>query len=228
MKQILNYFTGLEKTLWISSLLIIISSFCIFDRENYITLIASVIGATAIIIYSKGNPIGQFLMIIFCVIYAGISYSYAYYGELITYAFMTLPMAVISFISWLRHPYKGNKAEVQMDRVSRKEMVVLGIVAVIVTVAFYFVLKAFGTANILPSTISVTTSFIAVYLSFRRSPYFSIAYAFNDIVLIVLWVLASMEDITYVSVVACFLAFLVNDIYSFISLKKIEKRQYNI
>lgn len=107
-------------------------------------------------------------------------------------------------------------------------MVVLGIVAVIVTIAFYFVLKAFGTANILPSTISVTTSFIAVYLSFRRSPYFSIAYAFNDIVLIVLWVLASMEDITYVSVVACFLAFLVNDIYSFISLKKIEKRQYNI
>lgn len=228
MKKILEYFTGLEKTLWISSLVIIVSSFCIFDRENYITLIASIIGATAIIIYSKGNPLGQFLMIIFCIIYAGISYSYAYYGELITYVFMTLPMAVISLVSWLKHPFNGNKAEVQIDRVGKKELALLGIVAIIVTIIFYFVLKIFGTANILPSTISITTSFIAVYLTFRRSSYFSVAYAVNDIVLIILWILASIEDIKYVSVVACFVVFFINDIYSFINLKRIENRQYNV
>ena len=37
--------------------------------------------------------------------------------------------------------------------------------------------------------------------------------AANDVVLIVLWVLASIHDIRYVSVVVCFVAFLVNDIY---------------
>lgn len=50
----------------------------------------------------------------------------------------------------------------------------------------YFILRAFNTANIIPGTISVTTSFVAVYLTFRRSPYFALAYAANDVVLIVL------------------------------------------
>ena len=90
---------------------------------------------------------------------------------------------------------------------------------------FYFILKHFNTANILPSTLSVTTSFLAVYLTFRRSPYFALAYAANDIVLIILWILASLYDVRYVSVVVCFVAFLVNDIYGYLSWQKMKKRQ---
>ena len=41
------------------------------------------------------------------------------------------------------------------------------------------------------------------YLTFRRDPYFAVAYATNDIVLIVLWVLASVEDVQYIHI-ACF------------------------
>lgn len=94
-----------------------------------------------------------------------------------------------------------------------------------VTFIFYFILKGFHTANIVPSTISVTTSFLAVYLTFRRSPYFALAYAANDIVLILLWTLASMQDIRYFSVVVCFIAFLINDVYGFVSWQKMKKRQ---
>ena len=65
----------------------------------------------------------------------------------------------------------------------------------------------------------------AVYLTFRRSPYFALAYAANDIVLIVLWILASISDIRYVSVVVCFVAFLFNDVYSFIRWQRMKKRQ---
>ena len=90
---------------------------------------------------------------------------------------------------------------------------------------FYFILDVFHTANIVPSTISVTTSFVAVYLTFRRSPYFALAYAANDEVLLVLWGLASAEDIRYVSVFVCFAAFLVNDLYGFVSWRKMKKRQ---
>ena len=96
---------------------------------------------------------------------------------------------------------------------------------IMITILFYFILKYFHTANLLPSTLSVTTSFIAVYLTFRRSPYFAIAYAANDMILILLWTLASRTNISYLSVVVCFFAFLANDIYGFINWKKIEKRQ---
>ena len=63
------------------------------------------------------------------------------------------------------------------------------------------------------------------YMTFRRSPYFALAYAANDIVLIVLWIFASMADISYLSVMICFVLFLVNDIYGYISWRKMEQRQ---
>ena len=99
------------------------------------------------------------------------------------------------------------------------------LLSVAVTVAFYFILDYFNTANIIPSTLSVTTSFIAAYLTFRRSPYYAFAYALNDIVLIVMWILASLKSIEYVSVIICFLVFLVNDLYGFVSWLKMERQQ---
>ena len=189
------------------------------------TLCASLIGVTSLIFNAKGNPFGQLLMVIFSLLYGMISYTFAYYGEMITYLGMTMPMAVFALISWLRNPYNGNRAEVKVNRISRKEVVFMWILAAVVTVVFYFILAYFHTANIIPSTLSVTTSFVAVYLTFRRSPYFAVAYASNDVVLIVLWVLASMSDVRYISVVVCFAAFLVNDIYGFVNWRKMEKRQ---
>jgi len=99
------------------------------------------------------------------------------------------------------------------------------IAATVTTVLFYYILAYFNTANIIPSTLSVTTSFIAVYLTFRRSPYFALGYALNDVVLIVLWVIASVYNVRYISVVVCFVAFLVNDIYGYISWQKMKLRQ---
>ena len=138
---------------------------------------------------------------------------------------MTGPMAVFALISWLRNPYNGNKSEVKVNRLKKAEIVFMMILTLIVTVIFYFILKFFNTANLLPSTVSVTTSFIAVYLTFRRSPYFALAYATNDVVLIVLWAIATMENVSYISVVVCFITFLVNDLYGFVSWKRMEKRQ---
>ncbi|MBR2948536.1 MAG: nicotinamide mononucleotide transporter [Lachnospiraceae bacterium] len=220
-----NYFSKKELLLWCSSVILIVISFCLFDKENYSTLLASLVGVTSLIFCAKGNPFGQFLMVIFSLIYGVISYTFAYYGEMITYLGMTLPMSVFALISWLKNPYNGNRSQVQINHIKRGEYFFALILTAIVTVIFYFILKALHTANLAPSTFSVTTSFLAVYLSFRRSPYFALAYAANDIVLIVLWILASMTDIRYFSVVVCFLAFLVNDLYGFYNWKKMHRKQ---
>lgn len=225
LKTLINYFSKIEISLWCCSAALIVLSFSIFDRANYLTLMASLIGVTSLIFSAKGNPFGQVLMVLFSLSYGVISFTFAYYGEMVTYLGMTMPMAIFALISWLRHPYNGNKAEVKINRIDRKETIFMGIITVIVTIIFYFVLKHFNTANLVPSTVSVTTSFLAVYLTFRRSPFFAMAYAVNDLVLIVLWFLASIENIRYFSVVVCFIAFLVNDVYGFLSWRKMEKRQ---
>ncbi len=225
VKRLIDYFSKGELLLWCSSVILIVVSFCMFDRENFLTLAASLVGVTSLIFNAKGNPFGQFLMIIFSLLYGIISFTFSYYGEMLTYLGMTMPMAVFALISWLKNPHNGNKAEVKVNNLGKKEIVFMWILAIVGTAAFYFVLNAFNTANIVPSTISVTTSFVAVYFTFRRSPFYALGYATNDVVLIILWVLASITDTRYISVVVCFAAFLINDIYGFLSWRKMKERQ---
>ena len=225
MKKLTTYFSKEELTLWGSSAGLILVSFFLFDRVNFMTLAASLIGTTSLIFNAKGNPLGQALMVVFSLLYGVISYSFSYYGEMITYLGMTGPMALFALISWLRNPFKGNHAEVTVNRIGKWEYAGMYVLTAVVTFGFYFILDYFNTANMIPSTLSVTTSFIAVYLTFRRSPYFALAYAANDVVLIVLWTLAAVEDISYLSVIICFAMFLVNDLYGFVSWKQMEKRQ---
>ena len=225
MKRYIGYFSKFEWLLWGLSVTFILLSFLLFDRTNYRTLLASTIGVTSLIFNAKGNPFGQGLMIVFSILYGMISYTFAYYGEMITYLGMTMPMALIALISWLRNPYKGNRAEVEVNNISKREHILMWLLTALITVLFYFILKYFGTANLIPSTLSVTTSFAAAYLTFRRNPYFALAYAANDVVLIVLWILASISDVRYFSVVVCFSMFLFNDIYGFVSWQRMKRRQ---
>ncbi len=204
-KSLLDYFTKGEILLWRISVAFIVVSFLLFDRENYLTLIASFIGVTSLIFNAKGNPFGQFLMVIFSILYGVIAF--AYYGEMITYLGMTAPMAVFALVSWLKNPYNGNKAEVKVNRLKAKEIIFMITLTAAITLVFYYILAAFHTANLIPSTLSVTTSFLAVYLTFRRSAFYAIGYAANDIVLIILWVLATTSDISYLSVAICFVVF---------------------
>ena len=225
VKRITSYFTRGELLLWSLSVLIITVSFFLLDRENVLTLIASLVGATALIFNAKGNPVGQVLMVVFSIIYGIISYTFSYYGEMITYLGMSMPMAIIALIAWLRHPYKGKHAEVQVNTLRRTEIAFMFALTALVTVLFWFVLRALDTANLFFSTVSVATSFLAVYLTFRRSAFYAVAYAANDVVLIILWTLATIEDASYLSVTLCFLMFLANDIYGFVNWSAMRKRQ---
>ena len=221
----LRYFTPFEWFLWGVSSLLVIVSFLVFKSDNALVLLASLVGVTFLIFLAKGNPIGQLLTIVFSVLYGCISYSFSYYGEMVTYLGMTLPMAVISLISWLRHPHQGNKAEVEVNVMNRRGIVVMLVLTILVTIVFYFILKWFHTPMLFPSTLSVTTSFLAVYLTFRMSHYYALAYAFNDLVLIVLWSYASIQQSTYASVLVCFIVFFFNDVYGFVNWRKMKQRQ---
>ena len=155
-----KYFFNLSKAevvLWSVSVFTIMLSFCLFDKENFLTLIASLIGVTSLIFNAKGNPFGQFLMVLFSLLYGIISFSFAYYGEMITYLGMTMPMSIFALISWLKNPYNGNKSEVKVNVIHKKEVFFMSVAAVIITEIFYFILKYFNTENLIPSTISVTT-----------------------------------------------------------------------
>ena len=225
MKKLLSYFSKTEQVLWCTSAALIVLSFLLFGRNDLLTLCASLIGVTSLLFNAKGNPTGQLLMVIFSLLYGIISYQRSYYGEMFTYLGMTMPMAVFALISWLRHPFQGNRAEVAVNRIRRGEWLLLVPLTAAVTAAFYFILAWCGTAQLPLSTLSVTTSFLAVYLTFRRSPWYALAYAANDVVLIGLWILAAAQQQELVSVVVCFAAFLAGDLYGLVCWRRMARRQ---
>lgn len=224
ISESLKSLTKFEKCLWLVSVSVIAVSFFISGSGDVLSLIASVIGVSSLIFLARGFAFGNVLMIVFSILYGIISFTFDYYGEMITYLGMTMPMAVVSLISWLRHPYKKT-AEVAVSKLTRGKLIFTIISSLAVTVAFYFILMAFGTANLLPSTVSVFTSFAAATLTAFRCPFFAVLYAANDLVLIILWVLASIEDISYLPMIICFIMFFINDSYGFICWRRMEKRQ---
>lgn len=216
--------TRFERRLWIISLLCASVSFLFSPERDALTLIASLIGLTSLILNARGEVLGQVLMVLFSFIYGVISYSFAYYGEMITYLGMTMPIAAAAVVSWMRHPFKDS-AEVAVRPLRKKEAAVLLLLTAGVTWVFYYILQAFGTANLTMSTLSVTTSFLGASLTFLRSPYYALGYAANDVVLIVLWVLASLENPAYVPMILCFVMFLINDLYGYAAWKRMQHRQ---
>lgn len=229
MKFLVNSLKSLSKfeiILWVGSVAAITVSFLAVRNTDYLTLCASVAGATSLIFIAKGNVLGQFVMLLFAALYGAVSFYFRYYGEMITYLGMNAPVTIIAIISWLKNPAEGGKPEVKVNTLKLKEYFFMLALAAAVTVAFYFILSAFDTPNIIFSTVSVFTSFIACYLEIRRSEFYAICFVANDIVLIILWTLATVENINYICMIICFTVFLINDIYGFINWTKRKKRQH--
>lgn len=216
--------TRFELGLWICSMAMTVISFVASGDGHVLSLIASLIGATALIFVARGEVPGMVLSLVFAILYAVISLEFRYYGEMITYLCMSAPISLASIISWIRHPYRDT-TQVQISRLKRGHVGVLLALTALVTVAFYFILEYFDTANLEVSTVSVATSFLASGLLVLRSPIYAVAYMVNDVVLIVLWVMACLSDLSYLPMVMCFAMFLVNDSYCFFNWMRMRRAQ---
>ena len=220
-------FTKFDYMLWIASLAALLITFLVSGERNALIVAATLIGVTGLIFIAKGDFWGQICTIGFSILYSIVSVSFRYYGEFITYSFMTLPMAIFALISWIRHPHEDS-TEVKVGKMTPVKWLVLIGGTVAATIVFYFVLRYFNTNNLVFSTISIATSFLAATLTAFRIPLYAIAYAANDIVLIVLWTLASIADPEYIPMIISFCIFLIQDIYGYISWKRMKIRQENV
>lgn len=213
-----------DYVLWGVSLVVVALSFALSPRKNPFSLAASLVGVSALIFIAKGNVWGQILMLAFALLYAVVSFCFRYWGEMITYLGMSLPAAVFALVSWLRHPYKQSQ-EVEIGTLNAKKVTLLFAFTAAVTVAFYFILRALSTPNLLFSTLSVATSVLAASFSFLRSPLYALAYVGNDTILIVLWSLAARADMSYFPMIFCFVMFLINDVNGFVNWHLRKRRQ---
>lgn len=216
-------FTTFEWCLWIGSMAaIIISHFAVLSND-WLSLITSIIGVTCLIFAARGDPLAPIITVAFSSMYVVVSYFFGYYGEMMIYLGMQIPIALASIFTWLKNRNPKNGAQVKTGRFTYKKLLIMLALDAAITTAFYFILDYFDTPNLIPSTLSVTTSFAALFFMALRIPQYALFFILNDVVMIVLWGLALSQDIGYVSLVVCFTVFLANDAYTFISWLKRSK-----
>ena len=223
-----NPFAKLGRRAWglyICSLCVVTVSALFGDGIDLLSLATSLVGVTALILLAVGDVWGQILSCLFALLYATVSLRLHYYGEAITYLCMSAPASFCSVISWMRHPAERGKNVVKIRPLRPVELFGISLAALGITAGGYFVLAAWSTPQLPVATFSLLTSFFASALMFFRSPYYAIAYTANDAVLIVLWGTACFADLRYLSVVACFVAFLANDLFAFVEWRKRQKKQ---
>ncbi len=209
-----------------TSYVAIITCFIVFPDKNWLSLTSSLLGIFAVILVAKGIVWAPIVNLVYGIFYIIISITQGYYGEAIIYGFMMTPLYIFSIITWLKNRNKENSQVVEVNSIQGKEYIYLAIGTVIFSVAFYFILRALNTSQLLISTFSLTTSAIATYLMLRRSSYYAIGFMIDDIVSVVLWSMSIVTfGIEYLPSVLCFCVFLINDIYGFVHWKREEKKQ---
>ncbi|MDE7406563.1 MAG: nicotinamide riboside transporter PnuC [Clostridiales bacterium] len=222
-----NPFKALNKfdiCLWVAAFTAIILTFFLIGSNDYMTLVSSITGITMLMFIVKGNVVGQFLTVIFSVCYGIVAYFTKYYGEMITYLGMSTPAAIYAIVTWLRHPYKDSSS-ISIAKLNAKKVSIVGVISAVVTVAFYFILRALGTTNLAVSTVSVALSMIAACFTILRSPFYGLAYACNDIVRIALWAMVAANNISCLPIIVCFSLFFIYDTYGFINWMRMRKKQ---
>lgn len=185
MKKIFQSWTIFEILLLImSTLLIIIAG--VFGQSEILTILVALFGVFCALMQAKGKVLSQFIGLILVVLYSIVSFKNKYYGEVIIYITVMLPLYISGIISWTKNSNKETKT-VNKNEIHKKEWIYLIFINIIIFICLYYILKYFNTNQLIVSTISMVTSLTATYLIVRRNKYSFIFYLLNDIILLLLW-----------------------------------------
>ena len=121
--------------LWLCSLAVVAVSNFLGGDVDPLTLIAALTGVTALMLAAKGQVFAQYLMIVFCLLYGAISCRFRYWGEMLTYLGMSLPMAVWSAVTWRRNTAHEAGSAVAIRRLTGRDMALLVLATAAVTAA---------------------------------------------------------------------------------------------
>ena len=224
MKKLFKNWSILELLLLILSPIVVILMAIIF-KSDILTTITSIVGIMCALCLAKGLVIGQVLGILIVVLYSIVSFKNAYYGEMIIYLFIMLPMYVWGIFEWLKHKSKETES-VEVNSIKLKEWIIVGFCSVVVFIVFYFILKTLNTSQLFVSTLSVIDNIFAVYLLARRSKYGFVSYIVNDLLLMILWgVPVFAGNLLLLPMFFNPVVNFINDTYGVINWTKIQKAQ---
>ena len=223
MKKLFKDWTKFEIFLLLSSIAIIIF-LGVFCKSTILTIICSITGILCALMQAKGKIMSQFIGLVLVVLYSILSFENKYYGEVLIYIFIMLPLFVSGIISWIKNVDKETNI-VNENELLKKEWIILTTISIILFIGLYYLLKYFNTSQLFVSTLSMVTSLFATYLVARRSKYGFLFYIGNDIILFILWGMPVIYgQLILIPMLISPLIYFINDSYGWISWNRRAKK----
>ena len=225
--MILKGWNLFEKILLIGSILFISLIGLSFHADALATL-CSMLGVVTVLLLAKGNNYANVLGVFISILYSIVSYRNKYYGEILIYVFLMIPMYTIGIFTWLKHKDKDTDS-VEINTLSKKEWILASLVFCIMFVGICNLLKAFDTNALYLSAISVLSNLYAIYLQVRRSRFSFCFYLATDVVLFALWIIPVMKaNYTFIPMILNPVINFINDSYGLYNWRRIERLQNSI
>ena len=227
MKEINKYFKNwtLFERIILSLSLVAIFVIGIIFKSDLFTLFTALTAVTTTILLAKGKKEAYIFYLICSILYIYVSFNNRYYGEVLLYLFLILPMCISSLITWIRHPNKDTNT-VEVNYVSKKEKSIVYLSTVPISLGLYFLLKAFNTSELIASTFTFVCSLLANYFQIRRSKVSFYFLFIEDASLLVLWLIPIVKgDLSLLPLTINSTFNLIFDSYGVYNWKKLEKKQ---
>ena len=194
--------------------------------SDWLVVVCCVLGIFTVFTQAKCKISTKVFGALWMAFYIFLAWRNSYYGEVIIYLVLMIPLYVYGTIHWLGHRDKVGNTVIVRKSLPKSEWVVICVCLVGLGFGTYFLLGFFNTAQMIASTISVVLTVLAVYLLARRIKCNQIVFLVNDFELGFLWLLAiSAGDLSLIPFVVMCAFFVVYDIYGFFQWTRLEKKQ---
>ena len=221
MKKYIKSWNKFEFTLLVLSIILILG-LGIYLECGFLEIIVPFIGFFSAINQAKGYVVGQIFGVLLALLYSIMSYNNQYYGEVLIYLLVILPLYISGVYTWLKNKDKNDET-VKQNTINKKEWNILLFINIILFIGLYFLLKYFNTSNLLVSTISMNINLTATYLLVRRSRYSFLFYLINAFILLTLWGIPLLNgNIELLPMVFNAMLLLANNLYGLYSWSKNE------
>lgn len=224
----LKDWTMFEKIwLLVASTTILILSF-LWD-ETAIGLIASLSGVLCVVLVAKGKLSSYFFGVINAATYGYVAMQYGLYGEMQLNWYFYLPLQFVGFALWYKHRKKTadnkvNGEDIYAKRLNRKQWGVLVVLIVIGYFGYSFYLNEIGSNLAGLDGLAVVLSVFAQFLMIFRFAEQWLLWIMINVLTVVLWfVVLLTSDGNDWTMLACWIAYLVNSVYGYINWINISK-----
>lgn len=208
--------------IFFSICLLSIITISIVVKSSLLTIFFSIFAILYVAFLSYGLKITIIFGIIQCILYVIESFLNRNYGEAILNVGVVLPLLVFSCFSWI----KGNdkQQQIKKNKISIKELLILLFCSLTIAVAFYFILKAFNTPQLILASLSVFFTIVGNYLLMRKSILMFFAFAILNLIALLIWLLPIIDgegqSLANVPIVIVFIGFTGSNIFGLINWKK--------